>query len=346
MFAVIDCGSASTEVFIVDENNKILTSAAKNIGVQSVASTGSKEILKQGIREALSLAAENLKIELSKIEFAIAFGMITSEMGLKEVPHMIAPAGIDELASNIEILENTDVFPSNIPIILVRGLKNPCKIETYDDVRNIDLMRGEETQIIGLLETLKPSLPVNIIQLGFTTKLIHINKEGKICGSITALSGQVYEAIKKETFIGKCVKPKNEDEKIENFFSEKILKAAENSVKTTGLLRTVMLTRFSEISLSTNWQELKFFLESAIAADDTKILDEAEKLLGFDLDTDFILIGDKERATIYEYIIKSRNNYNKEITTLYKKKDIDMLGIIGAALIAEKAKGMLKSKNH
>lgn len=346
MFAIIDCGSVSTEVFIVDENSNILTSAVQKIGVQHVASSGSKEVLKEGIKDALVSAAENLKIEVSKIEFAVAFGMITSEIGLKEVPHMMAPAGINELANNVEIVENSHIFPLDIPIIFIRGIKNPYEPNTYADIKKVDLMRGEETQMIGLLKQVKPTLPVNIIQLGFTTKLIHINREGKISGSITALSGQVYEAIKKETFIGKCIKPKNENKKTESFFSEEILKAAQNSVNSTGLLRTVMLTRFSEIALSTNWRELKFFLESAIAADDTKILDEAENLLGFELNTDFILIGDKDRAKIYEYIIKDRNSNNKEVTTLSEKKDIDMLGIIGATSIAEKAKKLIASKKY
>lgn len=338
MFAIIDCGSVTTKVFILDQNSTILGSSTIEVGVQNVASSGSNEMLKQGIKEGIISSVERIGMDISKIEFAVAFGMITSEIGLKEVPHMMAPAGLNKLVDNVEIIRDLNFFPMDIPIILVRGLKNPCHPEKYGDIKNADLMRGEETQIVGLLEKLKPNLPVNIIQLGFTTKLIHVNKDGEISGSITALSGQVYDAIKKETFIGKCIKPKNENEQYENFFSEEILKAAQESVNTTGLLRTIMLTRFSEISLSTNWYELKFFLESAIASDDTKILDEAENTLGFDLNTDFILIGDKDRSKIYEHIIKSRNNSTKNVTILSEKEEIDMLGVTGAILIAQKAK--------
>lgn len=341
MFAIIDCGSVSTKVYILGDNGNILSSTVKNVGVKDTASSGSSEILKQGIKEAILSLIESSKLELSELEFAIAFGMITSEIGLKEIPHIVAPAGLTELADNVEIVHDLNVFPLDIPVIFIRGMKNSCQSKNYAGIRGVDLMRGEETQVIGVLERLKPSLPINILELGSTTKLIHVNSDGKIAGSITSISGQVYDAIKKETFIGKCVRAKQEEPAPLGFFSEEIFKAAQKCVNNAGFLRTMLLTRFSEITLPTKWFELKFFLESAIAADDVKLFDEAENLLGFELDTDFVLVGHKDRCAIYEYIIRQRSNYTKEIVSISDKQEIDMLGITGATKLAEKARKLL-----
>jgi 2-dehydro-3-deoxygalactonokinase len=341
MFSIIDCGSTSTRVYIIGNDNQIISKSSVGVGVKNTAQTGSNEILKEGLKQCFQEAVANVNINLKDIEFAVAFGMITSEIGLMEIPHLTAPVSLEDLVDNTMIVRNTDIFPLDLPIIFIRGLKNNCNAESLESIRGVDLMRGEETQAIGALSLLQPNLPVNILELGSTTKLIHIDEEGRISGSITSISGQVYDAIKKETFIGKCIRNNGDTPEVSGFFSEEILERAKECVSKAGFLRTMLLTRFSEIVLPTEWYERKFFVESAIAADDLKLFDEAEDLLKFNLDTDFILVGNKERCKIYEYIIKQRKGYNNKITFISDKEEIDMLAVKGAVKIAEKARTLI-----
>ncbi len=344
MFAIIDCGSTSTRVYLLDKADQIVAKAAVSVGVNSTAQSGSTGELKRGVAACFREALASGGIALEDIELAIAFGMITSELGLLELPHLTAPAGLADLAGQIHVIRDPEVFPLDLPVWFIRGVKNNCPSVKWGDLRQVDLMRGEETQVIGVLSRLRPSLPVNILELGSTTKLIHIDKDGRISGSITSISGQVYDAIKKETFIGKCVRGRADSPEAEGFFSESIVETAKECVAGSGFLRTMLLARFSEIALPTKWHERKFFVESALAADDLKLFDEAEALMKFDLDTDFILIGAQERCRIYQYLIHQRRGFAKKIDVISERAEIDLLAVAGAARIAEKAREFMNQE--
>ena len=81
-YAVIDCGTTNTRVYIVDREGKIIASGERRVGVRNTSMTGSKDTLRNGLCEAIEEAAANAKIALKDISFAIASGMITSEIGL------------------------------------------------------------------------------------------------------------------------------------------------------------------------------------------------------------------------------------------------------------------------
>ena len=338
MFAVIDCGSVKTRVYIVD-NNQVIGKSEVRVGVNDTISSGSRQKLRDGIREAVLLAAVDAAAPLACIQYVIAAGMITSEIGLLEVPHFPAPAGVNELADNALVIRDTAVFPLDLPVVFVRGIKNNCGEISWDQIRGIDLMRGEETQVIGILAKYSPQLPVNIIELGSTTKFIHVDEQGRIAGSITSMSGQVYDAVRQHTFIGGCIAGKETQPPAEPFFSQQILESAVKCVEKAGFLRTLLFTRFLQFSLPTTFQERRFFMEAAIAADDMKIFDEA-KALGFSLETEFILVGVPARCILYDALIKTRLNAATKIISITEQDDIDALAVLGAAEIASRAAGL------
>ena len=298
MFSIIDCGTTNTRVYILDGNFNIISKGFKKIGVRDTAISGSSQILKEGIRDAFYMALEGSNTALNEIEFAIAFGMITSDIGLIDIPHLTAPVSIDDLANNVKIVRDINIFPIDIPVIFIRGIKNNFGDAGIKSIRKIDFMRGEETQITGILKQMKPMLPVNVIVLSSHTKLINVNKNSEIAGSITTISGQLFEAIKKETSIGiSLINNKGNSDK-SDFFSEDILNIACENVANSGFIRTMLMPRFMDTLLKTEWYERKFFVDAAIAAEDMKIFKEAKEFMGLEIDTDIILIGHKERCKI------------------------------------------------
>lgn len=48
MFAVIDCGTTNTRIYIVDQNREILASGSRKVGVRDTSITGSRDALRQG----------------------------------------------------------------------------------------------------------------------------------------------------------------------------------------------------------------------------------------------------------------------------------------------------------
>jgi len=340
-FAVIDCGTTNSRVYLLDENYKVIKKGNKKIGVRDTVIHGSNTVLKLGLKKLMeeTVLASNLKIQ--DIKFAIASGMITSEIGLIETPHLQAPIGINDLAKNIKVVQNKEIFPLNIPLYLIRGIKNYFpENTTYKDIRKVDFMRGEETQAAGLI-SLYPGLcyPITMIVLSSHTKYIYINKEKKICSSLTTLSGQTYEAIRKNSFIGKSIKSDKSNQG-ENYFNADVIDVAYDSVKNAGFLRTLMMPRFMEVLLKTKWYERRLFINAAIVAEDLKTLNEY-KTLNCLLNCDFVLIGHEIRCKILSYLLKKYYRVTEKIKCIYEKEEIDQLSIGGGIAIAQTA-GYLK----
>ncbi|MHA1875524.1 MAG: 2-dehydro-3-deoxygalactonokinase, partial [Promethearchaeota archaeon] len=303
-FAVIDCGTTNSRVYLLDENCQIIEKGSKEIGVRDTAFHGSNEGLKLGLKKLMEETVLSSGLKIQDIKFAITFGMITSEIGLIEIPHRWVPVGINDLALNIQVVQGQDIFPLNIPLLFIPGVKNRFKDDaTHEDIRRIDFMRGEETQVAGLLHTYPDlKLPLTMIILSSHTKYVYINSQKQIAGSLTNLSGQVYNAIKKETSIGKSLTPNN-DVVPPDYFDLKVVESAYDAIEHAGFLRTLLMPRFMEVLLKNSWYERDLFLNAAISCEDLKVLKEFS-LLNFSLsESNFILIGHQRRCRLLKYFL-------------------------------------------
>ena len=344
-FAVIDCGTTNSRIYLLDEDYRIIKKGNKEIGVRDTALHGSNDVLKLGLKKLMEETVMSSGLKIQDIKFAVTFGMITSEIGLIEIPHQWVPVGVNDLASNIQVVQDQDIFPLNIPLLLIPGIKNRFKENaTHEDIRKIDFMRGEETQAVGALHTYPNlKLPLTMIILSSHTKYVYINSQKKIAGSLTSLSGQVYNAIKKETSIGKSLMPNN-DTVPPDYFDLKVIESAYDSIECTGFLRTLLMPRFMEVLLKNPWYERDLFLDAAISCEDLKVLNEFS-LLNFSLsESNFILVGHERRCRLLKYFLTKHCNIEREIQTIYKKEEIDQLGVNGAVSIAELAGYLKKSK--
>jgi len=139
-YICIDGGTTNTRITVVT-SGKIADKEFISMGSKdNIDSNGKfKAEIKRGIEELINRNS----LKLQQISAVIASGMITSEYGLKEVPHVKAPAGIKELKNGLVKAEFGEIC--DIPFYFIPGviLKNG-ELQT-------DMMRGEETEIMGLL---------------------------------------------------------------------------------------------------------------------------------------------------------------------------------------------------
>lgn len=331
MFAAVDTGTTNTRVYIIS-GGEIIGRAYKKVGVRDTVITGSKNKLKQGIVDCFGDALVSAKVTQDDIEFAIASGMIITEIGLIDIPHLIAPVGLDELVKGATVIHDTSIFPVDIPVIFVPGVKNNYRDAGLAQIRQIDFMKGEETQVVGALAKLKPSLPCNICIFSSHTKIVHVDKDGKITGSITTLSGQTYEALKAQTSIGKSIDDENPD-----FYSDEVVDIAYDAVQNSGLLRAMLMPRFMEVLLDTKSYERRLFVEAAIASEDVKIFYELDHIDGMNKDTDYIFIGHKSRCRIYEKLVR-RLGIKGEIISIWDKEAVDDFAVQGDVQISNEIK--------
>lgn len=118
-------------------------------------------------------------------------GMIGSREGWQEIPYVSVPAGIPEIRLGIQSLPSRH-FPD---ISLVPGLR-------WDDPDSgtTDVMRGEETQIAGLLPAMPTDTPATLCLPGTHSKWV-VCHEGKIARFRTFLTGEAYERLTRESLI-------------------------------------------------------------------------------------------------------------------------------------------------
>lgn len=343
--ATIDCGTTNSRVYIVNERGEVKARAVRKVGVRDTALTGSTEKLREGLREAYREALERAGLAVGEIALVVSSGMITSEIGLAELPHLWAPASLDALAQGITRVPQEDLFPGSPPVYFVRGIKN-----RYDEARTgldeadrLDFMRGEETQVVGYLSLHETRLPVTFVVLSSHTKFISVNREGAIGGSLTTVSGQVYEALMKETFLAKSVegdpRRSKQGEKLDEGHYRRILELARRFCDEGGFLRALLVTRFMDTLLSTTREERQAYVEAVLAAEDLKVLSRLPAM-GFPADAGFVLVGSPGRVRLYQLLLEMAG-VAEPISSVIDTSEVDALSIAGSLLLLRRA-GILR----
>ncbi|MBQ7896182.1 MAG: 2-dehydro-3-deoxygalactonokinase, partial [Oscillospiraceae bacterium] len=187
-YIIIDCGTTNSRAYVVDKAGNVLGISKKTVGVKDVSTSGNKQILISGLREIIDKAIEKAGIKETEVIALLSSGMITSEIGLMEIPHATAPCNISELSRSISCLDDCELLPGK-KLYLIRGIKNPIPMEKeeLEQVGLLDFMRGEETQAAGIIAKGRIPLPAVVVILSSHTKFIPITGEGSISGSLTTL---------------------------------------------------------------------------------------------------------------------------------------------------------------
>ncbi len=333
----VDCGTTNSRVYILDEFGKVVGKGKYQVGVSDVAREKSNLVLKKGLSIAFKQALNEANINIKELKYVLSAGMITSELGLCEVPHLEAPIGINDLASNLVVTQITDIIDVDIPWYFIPGIKNKFDLNaSYENqMVKFDFMRGEEVQAIGISDSLKENSPFVLCMLSSHTKFVSVDSHGKINGSLTTLSGQIYRAFIESTSIGKSVL--NDGIEIpNNYFDKDLIDHTFEVTKKSGLLRAMMLPRFLDVLTTSQWYERLLAIEAAIASDDLTCLSQIDNL-GFSFDGPIVLIGKKRRCEIYKYILKNKLNWKQKIEIITDSSQIDNLNIQGVYKIAKKS---------
>lgn len=197
MIVAVDSGTTSTRVWVV-ERGDVKASSSSRSGARDVVRTKDRGELLARIRaladEALAAAGSTWEA----VEAIVAFGMITSELGLEEVPHLEAPVDRRMLAAALVERRYGDALPA--PVHLVPGVRSGG-----EELELADFMRGEETEVAGLLALGEPDPPFLYISTGSHTKFLSVDAEGRIDWSLTTLSGELLLALQRETILAELI---------------------------------------------------------------------------------------------------------------------------------------------
>lgn len=205
MTILIDCGTTNLRVTLVGENGGVLAQSKRPGGVRHTAIDGHngrlKQLLAESIAETLEKAGQPL--DGSTVSQCVAYGMITSNVGLLEIPHLPAPVSARELHEGMKAAQFPEVAPFLISFI--PGVRNFGGTVTAENFSGMDMMRGEETEAVGLFELLQPQRECVFILPGSHNKFVRMDAQGRILGCMTSISGELLDAVTHHTILADAV---------------------------------------------------------------------------------------------------------------------------------------------
>lgn len=130
-------------------------------------------------------------------------GMIGSRNGWREVPYVACPAGIDEIAAGLCRLD--------APMLADRRVFIAPGMSSHPPDAPPEVMRGEETQLLGLLESLPDDGPHTVCLPGTHSKWVRI-AAGRIATLHTAMTGELYALLRKHSLLAALMPPNSDDD--------------------------------------------------------------------------------------------------------------------------------------
>lgn len=146
-------------------------------------------IMKMTIRDFAGTLRAHIGPWLADDETCVLMsGMIGSRQGWLEAAYLPCPANAEAIAAQLSrvVFEGADVR-------IIPGLSGT------DAGGTPEVMRGEETQIIGAGATGIVCLP------GSHSKWVNVSPAGRIEGFETIMSGEIFAALRKETILGRMM---------------------------------------------------------------------------------------------------------------------------------------------
>ncbi len=192
-YIAIDGGTTNTRVSLV-EDGAIIETIRISLGAR--AGMDDPTALPKALREAISALLCTHGLKEDDIIRILASGMITSEFGLCPLPHLVAPAGLSELHAGMHEVVLSNISP--IPFVFIRGVKT-----VGDSLADTDMMRGEEAELMGLIA---PQDPESLYILpGSHSKLIEVDRAGRITRFATMLTGEMIASLSQGTILKDAV---------------------------------------------------------------------------------------------------------------------------------------------
>ena len=263
-YAVIDSGTTRTRLRIW-RGSRVVWEAERRVGAARTASEGSGP-LTLALTELLGAARQHAT--LGALGAVIASGMITSNVGLFEVPHVPAPASYQALAAGIcrrELAGLGEIFfIPGVKTLPVGGASG----------RYGDVLRGEEVEVVGLRELLGLHGEAAFVHYGSHHKLIRTDDQ-HLLGSLTTLGGELLGAVLDHTILASGTAALNSLGEIDPDWWDRGWAACEQS----GFARAAFSGRLAGQLLGAAPEQVTAFLLGAASQQDACLLEGSAPLV-------------------------------------------------------------------
>lgn len=177
----LDWGTTSLRAYLITDGGEVAECRARPWGIQQVPDGNFAKTLSDTIGDWQERPG-NLPI--------IASGMIGSRGGWREVPYVSCPADPTTLAAGLLSMESINGCVHLVPGVIQRGtLPN--------------MMRGEETQILGALVGDAPLTDLTLVVLPGTHCKWALVRDGLIESFSTHMTGELFAILREHSILGR-----------------------------------------------------------------------------------------------------------------------------------------------
>lgn len=276
----LDWGSTGLRAFLMGAEGKVLATRASQSGASSLQAMASyPSILQQFIGDWFDSGDKKLPI--------LACGMIGSKHGWLDVPYVACPANADALAQRFGAIESVHIVPG-----LIFNSSNPTVPP--------DLMRGEETQLVGALQ-LRPELVEQscFILPGTHSKWAQV-KQGQCISFATHMTGELYSVLRQHSVLGRLFPstPSETNHIAENDAFNQGVRAARDDAH-LGLNHQLFAVRSLGVTEKMSGAELANYLSGLLIGHELKAGLNWRRLAGL-TQAPLVLIGEPDLCRRYE----------------------------------------------
>lgn len=210
------------------------------------------------LNQQISLITKGISVPLFEIPIVVS-GMACSSIGMKELPYADLPFYINGRSAIVQMLEENEY---RLNVFLISGVSN-----------NKDVMRGEETQLIGL-GVLEPEMlskdPICILP-GTHSKHIDI-QNGKAVDFKTFMTGEIFDLLIRHSILKNSISISDNIADLLNDSNKKAFNKGVQQSQVDNFLHTLFSVRINKLFGSLTDEQNFFYLSGLVIGTELRSL--------------------------------------------------------------------------
>lgn len=309
-FLSCDWGTSSFRLRLVQANDlKVIAEENNGQGIadtyklwqqQNENSASRLNFYKSVIKNQLQSLGQKLNISLDAIPVILS-GMASSTIGMIDLPYKELPFNLDGSDLEVRFLDAKETYNQ---FIIISGART-----------DNDVMRGEETKIVGCISSLADAEQEQLLILPGTHPKHIVIKNNKAVSFKTFMTGEFFDLLSTQSVLSASVKKGGyfNDPANQQSFSDGV-----KASQTSDLLHASFMVRTNQVLKNVSKQQNFYYLSGLLIGTELK---------GLKRNIPIYLVGD---AALISYYIAACNALN---ITLSKQIDADFALIKGQQTI-------------
>lgn len=246
-FISCDWGTSNFRLRLIDTHSlKVLSEIRTDLGIKKCYQlfTGQSERSQESfLADYLLAQLERLDLEGEEKYHLVASGMLSSSIGMRELEYCQLPIAF----SGEDLISNRISVNNILDLLLISGART-----------NIDVMRGEEIQAIGLSDFL-PKKGKGILVLPGTHSKHILFDAGRFIDFTTYMTGELFEVIGKHTILSASVEEVGWSPLNKEIFLKGVQKGVDNQ-----LMASLFSIRANSLIHKTSSKENYYYLSGLL----------------------------------------------------------------------------------